>query len=173
MRHELMSIGDNSCFAKEYFMQMEHIDHKRLLTLSFYLLVLAFVGNGQEIGVNYDEHGRVVSSSHGVVDANDRLAVLITYTYDTLGVVETRTLQSYDKQGRPVRKEVYTVDEYLLYTEENQYDRHGNRARYTQTSYDEDGKPTQTVYRYRYSKQPDGKWKLVGIRLNGKEMLLD
>ena len=33
-------------------------------------------------------------------------------------VVETRTLQSYDKQGRPVRKEVYTVDEYLLYTEE-------------------------------------------------------
>lgn len=173
MRHELMSIGDNSCFAKEYFMQMEHIDHKSLLTLSFYLLVLAFVGNGQEIGVNYDEHGRVVSSSHGVVDANDRLAVLITYTYDTLGVVETRTLQSYDKQGRPVRKEVYTVDEYLLYTEENQYDRHGNRSRYTQTSYDEDGKPTQTVYRYRYSKQPDGKWKLVGIRLNGKEMLLD
>lgn len=173
MRHELMSIGDNSCFAKEYFMQMEHIDHKRLLTLSFYLLVLAFVGNGQEIGVNYDEHGRVVSSSHGVVDANDRLAVLITYTYDSTGVVETRTLQGYDKQGRPVRKEVYTVDEYLLYTEENQYDRHGNRTRYTQTSYDEDGKPTQTVYRYRYSKQPDGKWKLVGIRLNGKEMLLD
>lgn len=168
-----MSIGDNSCFAKEYSMQMEHIVYKRLLTLSFYLLVLAFVGNGQEIGVNYDEHGRVVSSSHGVVDANDRLAVLITYTYDTLGVVETRTLQSYDKQGRPVRKEVYTVDEYLLYTEENQYDRHGNRTRYTQTSYDEDGKPTQTVYRYRYSKQPDGKWKLVGIRLNGKEMLLD
>ena len=154
-------------------MQKEHIDHKRLLTLSFYLLVLAFVGNGQEIGVNYDEHGRVVSSSHGVVDANDRLAVLITYTYDTLGVVETRTLQSYDKQGRPVRKEVYTVDEYLLYTEENQYDRHGNRTRYTQTSYDEDGKPTQTVYKYRYSKQPDGKWRLVGIRLNGNEMLLD
>jgi hypothetical protein len=160
-------------FRKKYFMQMEHIDHKRLLTLSFYLLVLAFVGNGQEIGVNYDEHGRVVSSSHGVVDANDRLAVLITYTYDSTGVVETRTLQSYDKQGRPVRKEVYTVDEYLLYTEENQYDRHGNRTRYTQTSYDEDGKPTQTVYRYRYSKQPDGKWILVGIRLNGKEMLLD
>ena len=168
-----MSIGDNSCFAKEYFMQMEHIVYKRLLTLCFYLLVLAFVGNGQKIGVNYDEHGRVVSSSHGVVDANDRLAVLITYTYDSTGVVETRTLQSYDKQGRPVRKEVYTVDEYLLYTEENQYDRHGNRTRYTQTSYDEDGKPTQTVYRYRYSKQPDGKWILVGIRLNGKEMLLD
>ncbi len=71
-------------------------------------------------------------------------------------VVETRTLQSYDKQGRPVRKEVYTVDEYLLYTEE--------------TTYDEDGKPTQTVYKYRYSKQPDGTWKLTSMRMNGEEV---
>ena len=127
----------------------------------------------QEIGVKYDEHGRVVNSSHGVVDANDRLAVLITYTYDSTGVVETRTLQSYDKQGRPVRKEIYTVDEYLLYTEENKYDSHGNRIRCTQTTYDEDGKPTQTVYKYRYSKQPDGTWQLVSILLNGKEVLLE
>ncbi|MBR3723937.1 MAG: hypothetical protein IKN11_00915 [Bacteroidales bacterium] len=127
----------------------------------------------QEIGMEYDEHGRVVSSSHGVVDANDRLAVLITYTYDSIGVVETRTLQSYDKQGRAVRKEVYTVDEYLLYTEENQYDRHGNRTRCVQTTYDEDGKPSPTIYKYRYSKQPDGTWQLVSILLNGKEVLLE
>ena len=127
----------------------------------------------QEIGVKYDEHGRVFRSSHGVVDANDRLAVLITYTYDSTGVVETRTLQSYDKQGRPVRKEVYTVDEYLLYTEENKYDSHGNRTRCTQTTYDDDGKPTQTVYKYLYSKQPDGTWQLVSILLNGKEVLLE
>ena len=127
----------------------------------------------QEIGMEYDEHGRVVKSSHGVVDANDRLAVLITYTYDSIGVVETRTLQSYDKQGRAVRKEVYTVDEYLLYTEDNRYDRHGNRTRCTQTTYDEDGKPTQMVYKYRYSRQPDGTWQLTSIRLNGKEMLMD
>ena len=127
----------------------------------------------QEIGVEYDEHGRVMKSSHGVVDANDRLAVLITYTYDSTGVVETRTLQSYDKQGRPIRKEVYTVDEYLLYTEENKYDSHGNRTRCIQTTYDEDGKPTETVYKYRYSKQPDGTWKLVSILLNGKEVLLE
>ena len=53
--------------------------------------------SAQEIGVKYDENGRVASSSHGVVDANDRLAVLITYTYDSVGVVETRTLQSYYK----------------------------------------------------------------------------
>ena len=123
--------------------------------------------------MEYDEHGRVVSSSHGVVDANDRLAVLITYTYDSIGVVETRTLQSYDKQGRAVRKEVYTVDEYLLYTEENQYDRHGNRTRCVQTTYDEDGKPSPTIYKYRYSKQPDGTWQMVSILLNGKEVLLE
>ena len=126
----------------------------------------------QEIGVEYNAQGRVVSSSHGVVDANDHLAVLITYTYDSAGVVETRTLQSYDKKGRPVRKEVYTVDEYLLYTEVNRYDRHGNRIRCTQATYDEDGKPTQTVYKYRYIRQSDGTWQLVGIRLNN-EVLLD
>ena len=124
----------------------------------------------QEIGVEYDENGRVVSSSHGVVDADDRLAVLITYTYDSTGVVETRTLQSYDKQGRPVRKEVYTVDEYLLYTEVNRYDRHGNRTRCTQTTYDEDSNPTQTVYKYRYRRQPDGTWQLTSIRMNGEEV---
>ena len=127
----------------------------------------------QEIGVKYDEHGRVFRSSHGVVDANDRLAVLITYTYDSTGVVETRALQSYDKQGHPVRKEIYTVDEYLLYTEENKYDCHGNRIRCTQTTYDDDGKPTLTVYKYRYSKQPDGSWKLTSMRMNEKEVLLE
>ena len=123
--------------------------------------------------MEYDEHERLFRSSHRVVDANDRLAVLITYTYDSTGVVETRTLQSYDKQGRPVRKEVYTVDEYLLYTEENKYDSHGNRNRCIQTTYDEDGKPTETVYKYHYSKQPDGTWQLVSILLNGKEVLLE
>ncbi len=123
--------------------------------------------------MEYDENGRVVSSSHGVMDVNDRLAVLITYTYDSVGVVETRTLQSYDKQEHPVRKEVYTADEYLLYTEDNRYDRHGNRIRCTQTTYDEDSKPTQTVYKYRYIRQSDGAWQLVSIRLNGKEVLLE
>ena len=142
------------------------------LILYTQLSIINFL-SAQEIGVKYDENGRVASSSHGVVDANDRLAVLITYTYDSVGVVETRTLQSYDKQGRPVRREVYTVDEYLLYTQENKYDCHGNRIRCIQTSYDEDRKPTETIYKYRYSKQPDGTWKLVSIRLNGKEVLLE
>jgi hypothetical protein len=69
-----------------------------------------------------------------------------------------------------VRKEIYTVDEYLLYTEENKYDCHGNRTRCVQTTYDEDGKPTETVYKYRYSKQPDGSWKLTSMRMNGEEV---
>ena len=140
-----------------------------LLILIFQFSILNSLW-AQEIGVEYDDNGRVVSSSHGVVDADDRLAVLITYTYDSTGVVETRTLQSYDKQGRPVRKEVYTVDEYLLYTEVNRYDRHGNRTRCIQTTYDEDGKPTETVYKYRYSKQSDGTWKLTSMRMNGEEV---
>ena len=144
----------------------------KIIALSACLLSVA-IAQAQEIGVDYDEQGHVTRSSHAVVDANDRLAVLITYTYDSTGVVETRSLQSYDKQGRPVRKEVYTVDEYLLYTEENKYDCHGNRIRCTQTTYDEDGKPTPTVYKYRYSKQPDGSWKLTSIRLNGEEVFAD
>ena len=127
----------------------------------------------QEAVINRDDDGRLASSSHRVMDADDHLAVLITYTYDSLGVVSTRMLQSYDKQGWPVRKEIYTADEYLLYTEENKYDCHGNRIRCVQTTYDEDGKPTKTVYKYRYSKQPDGSWQLVSIRLNGKEVLLE
>ena len=127
----------------------------------------------QEAVINRDDDGRLASSSHRVMDADDHLAVLITYTYDSLGVVSTRMLQSYDSQGRPERKEIYTADEYLLYTEENKYDCHGNRIRCTQTTYDEDGKPTKTVYKYRYSKQPDGTWKLVSILLNGKEVLLE
>ena len=144
----------------------------KIIALSACLLSVA-IAQAQEIGVAYDEQGHVTRSSHAVVDADDRLAVLITYTYDSSGVVETRSLQSYDKQGRPVRKEVYTVDEYLIYTEENKYDCHGNRTRCTQTTYDEDGKPTPTVYKYRYSKQPDGSWKLTSIRLNGEEVFAD
>lgn len=124
----------------------------------------------QEAVINRDDDGRLASSSHRVMDADDHLAVLITYTYDSLGVVSTRILQSYDSQGRPERKEIYTADEYLLYTEENKYDCHGNRIRCTQTTYDEDGKPTLTVYKFRYSKQPDGTWKLTSMLMNGMDV---
>ena len=143
---------------------------KKALLLTLLVLSALPALWAQEAVINRDNDGRLASSSHRVMDADDHLAVLITYTYDSLGVVSTRMLQSYDKQGRPVRKEIYTADEYLLYTEENKYDCHGNRIRCVQTTYDEDGKPTKTVYKYRYSKQPDGSWKLTSMRMNGEEV---
>ncbi len=143
---------------------------KKALLLTLLVLSALPALWAQEAVINRDDDGRLASSSHRVMDADDHLAVLITYTYDSLGVVSTRMLQSYDSQGRPERKEIYTADEYLLYTEENKYDCHGNRIRCTQTTYDEDGKPTKTVYKYRYSKQPDGSWKLTSMRMNGEEI---
>ena len=143
---------------------------KKALLLTLLVLSALPALWAQEAVINRDDDGRLASSSHKVMDADDHLAVLITYTYDSLGVVSTRMLQSYDRQGRPERKEIYTADEYLLYTEENKYDCHGNRIRCVQTTYDEDGKPTKTVYKYRYSKQPDGSWKLTSMRMNGEEI---
>lgn len=125
---------------------------------------------GQVMDVERNGQGHIVSSSHGVVDANDHLAVVITYGYDSVGVVETRTLQSYDNQGRPIRKEVYTADEYLLYTEDNKYDCRGNRTRCIQTTYDEEGRSFRNDYRYRYSRLADGSWQLMRIRLNGEDI---
>ena len=141
---------------------------KAFLLLCMLLVAIAAPLQAQETAVQYDEQGRVVSSSHSVLDANDHLAVLITYTYDSAGVVETRTLQSYDRQGRPLRKEVYSVDEYLLYTEDNRYDRHGNRTRCLQTTYDADGRPDRSIYRYTYRRIPDGSWQLAKLKLNGQ-----
>jgi len=141
-----------------------------LVLLALCCTLWATALSAQEAVVNRDEDGHIVSSSHRVVDADDHLAVLITYTYDSLGIVETRTLQSYDRHGRPLRKEIYTADEYLLYTEQNSYDRHGNRTRCVQTTYDEEGNPAENTYRYRYTRRPDGSYRLVGIRLNGKEV---
>lgn len=134
------------------------------------MLFSGFLLMAQQPGVERDSAGRVVRSSHGIYDRSNRLAVTVSYTYDSAGVVETRTLQSYDGEGRPKRREVYTVDEYLVYAEENCYDRHGNRIRCTQTTYDEDGTPTRNDYRYAYARATDGSWHLAGIRLNGRDV---
>ena len=107
------------------------------------------------------------TSQHRVYDDADRLAVLVTYTYDSMGVVETRQLQSFDRQGRLLRTELYTVDEHLLFTEDITYDRYGNRKRCLQKSYDEEGLPTRADYRYKYTLLPSGKWELSLVRLNG------
>ena len=110
------------------------------------------------------------TSQHKVFDDRDRLAVLITYTYDSAGVVETRQLQSFDAQGRLMRTELYTADEHLLFTEDIRYNRHGNRSRCLQTSYDEEGIPSRADYRYSYSRNADGTWTLSLLRLNGERV---
>ena len=143
---------------------------KKALLLVLLALSALSALRAQEAVINRDDNGRLVSSSHKVMDADDHLAVLITYTYDSLGVVSTRMLQSYDRQGRPERKEIYTADEYLLYTEVNRYDCHGNRIRCIQTTYDEDGRPTRNTYRYYYTRRPDGTYRLSAIRFNGQKV---
>lgn len=125
------------------------------LILSFTLML--FTVRAQEVRM----------SQHRVYDAQDSLAVLITYTYDSTGVVETRQLQSFDLHGRLTRTELYTVDEQILFTEDIGYDRYGNRQRCLQVVYDEEGVPTRSDYRYKYTRQPDGTYTLVSIRLNG------
>jgi hypothetical protein len=142
---------------------------KKALILALLVISALSALRAQEAVINSDDDGRLVSSSHKVMDADDHLAVLITYTYDSLGVVSTRMLQSYDRQGRPERKEIYTADEYLLYTEVNRYDCHGNRIRCIQTTYDEDGRPTCNTYRYYYTRRPDGTYRLSAIRFNGQK----
>ena len=125
------------------------------LILSFTLML--FTVRAQEVRM----------SQHRVYDAQDSLAVLITYTYDSTGVVETRQLQSFDLHGRLTRTELYTVDEQILFTEDIGYDRYGNRQRCLQVVYDEEGVPTRSDYRYKYTRHPDGTCTLVSIRLNG------
>ena len=133
---------------------------KRVLTIVFFLCL--------SLPVIWAQEGR--RSEHKVFDDADRVAVIITYTYDSAGVVETRRLQSFDRQGRLTRTELYSVDEQLLFTEDIRYDRHGNRSRCRQTTYDEDGLPSRAEYRYKYTRRPDGFYRLASTRLNGKEI---
>ena len=129
-----------------------------LLVFCFYLLLFPAIGGAQESR----------TSQHKVFDDRDRLAVLITYSYDTAGVVETRQLQSFDREGRLTRTELYTVDEQLLFTEDIRYDRRGNRVRCLQTTYDEQGYAYKAEYKYTYKQQADGSYLLALIRLNGE-----
>lgn len=141
---------------------------KRWLFLFICVVGGLLPARAQQAVVERNGQGVVVRSTHGVYDSDGRLAVTITYEYDSSGVVVSRTLQSYSKEGRPVFQEVYSVDDYLLYSEENRYDGRGNRIRCRQVSYDEDGSPVSSDFRYRYFRQDDGRWQVASIRLNGK-----
>jgi len=91
------------------------------------------------------------SSKHDIFDADGRLKVRIIYTYGEDGIVETRTLQSFDNNGRKTREETYTPDELLLFTEDNRYNRQGQLTKTVQIDYDESGIPHKNTFEYRYS----------------------
>lgn len=108
---------------------------------------------------------QVASSQHDVYDNHDRLAVRIVYTYTDSGIVDTRTLKQYDKQGRVTREETYTADEYLIFVQDHKYDRQGRLVRTTQTSYDDNGEKSVSKLEYRYTS--DGK---KTVLLDGKQL---
>lgn len=133
---------------------------KRLL-----LLILAFLPlcvNAQTVEVVRDEGGRVTASVHKVYDNRDCLAVQIEYAYDTAGVVETRTLRQFDKQGREERMEVLSADEVLLFAQTRQYDRKGRLHKIVQITYEDDGSVQKDCFKYEY-KSSD-----TIVYLNGK-----
>lgn len=122
----------------------------------FLLTLLPLLVSAQ---VERDAQGRLVASRHDVFDAHDRLAVSITYRYDSTGVVESRTLQSFDRKGLPLQLDDYSADEYLLFRQVNRYDRKGRKRKVVQVSYDDNDVPIRTVTRYRYAQ--DGTVRII------------
>ena len=119
----------------------------------------------QEVPVTRDAEGRLLTSRHAVYDSHDRLAVEIVYGYGDSGVVETRTLRQYDRQGHLVREETYTADEYLIYTVDNKYDRQGRLVRTVQTDIDDNGVKSISRLEYRYLRDGTRETYLDGKRL--------
>lgn len=113
-----------------------------------------------------NEAGQVITSHHPVFDSHNHRVVEIIYSYDENGVVCERTLCSFDKQGREIRRETYTVDEYPLFVQETKYDAQGRKTKLTQTSYNEDGTTQTDSFVYKY------KGDVCRTFLNGKEMTL-
>lgn len=126
--------------------------------------LMLFAQEVTEPTVICNEAGAVIASRHHVYDSHNNLAVIIEYTYDDNGVVESRTLRSYDKLGRELRMETYSADDYLLFVQQNKYDKQGRKTKTVQTSYDENGIPHTDQFQYKYTAE--------GCRtfLNGKEV---
>lgn len=141
-----------------------------ILTAAFLLVTAANLqaqapdpANSQPVVIR-NEAGAVERSVHPVYDNHDRIAVQIEYTYSDSGIVETRTLRSFDKQGRERKTETYSADEYPIFTQTIRYDNKGRRTRIVQTSYNDDGSTITDTFKYKY--KPDG----CHTFLNGKEM---
>lgn len=107
----------------------------------FTLTLMVSVGlHAQQPMLTHRADGRLQQSQHDIYDSHDRLAVRIVYTYDdSTGVVETRTLTGYDRQGRINRIEIYSADDRLLFSDTFRYRHNGQVRRRIQRTYDDNG----------------------------------
>ncbi|MCQ2260978.1 MAG: hypothetical protein MJZ77_06295 [Bacteroidales bacterium] len=132
--------------------------------------VLLFAQEGITQGDNTyairNEAGQVITSHHPIFDSHSHKVVEIIYSYDESGVVCERTLCSFDKQCREIRRETYTADAYPLFVQETKYDAQGRKIKLTQTTYNEDG--TRQTYNIVYKYKGDA----CRTFLNGKEITL-
>ena len=104
------------------------------------MLIQHAPAHAQQPLLKYNSQGRLVASSHEVYDDKDRLAVVVTYTYnDSTGAVETRMLTGYDNNGRISRTEIYSPDDILLFSDDYTYTRRGTLKKRVQKTFDENG----------------------------------
>ena len=82
----------------------------------------------------------------------------IEYNYDADGCLRGRTLYRYDKHNRLTRIQQMTADEDILMTEQDVYDKMGNRTKRTRTFFEDGRKKSQTVEQYKYTYDSDGNW---------------
>lgn len=119
----------------------------------------------------YDQAGRLYSSTHCIYAEGGNLAMSIEYTYSAdSGVVVKRTVSVYDKRERLVAVEQYTADELMLWSEKRKYDRKGNLVQRRQEFYDEEGGKETTVEKRLYTYDRRGNWTLCRYSLNGKQI---
>lgn len=140
------------------------------LTLGLCLLMAlcSGVAEAQELHCSYVD-GRVSESQHDVFSDKGLLAVRITYTYDSAGIVLYRTLTSFDEQGHLQRREQYTAFDYLLMEEDFKYDRRGNLVKRVSIFYDETtGKSDKTIETRRYTYASDGTILHATYLMNGQ-----
>jgi hypothetical protein len=145
-----------------YPLTLEDVSHNRQYTFDY---------DGDVLELRqYDQRGRLVSSTHCIYAEGGNLAQSIEYTYDAdSGVVTKRTVSTYDKRERLVSVEQYSADELLLWSEKRKYDRHGNLTKRTQTFYHDDETDTSVEVR-KYTLDSRGNWHHCTYTLNGKEI---
>lgn len=127
-----------------------------------------FDGDVLELTVR-DQKGRVGSSEHFIYAESGNLAMTVEYTYSAInGIVEHRTVSTYDKQDRLTRVEQYTADELLLYTEVLKYDRQGNLKSRVRTFYNDDETTTVSNESRKYTYDRRGNWTTCQLMAEGK-----